>query len=120
MIITFIVNALYSIASIGHYTVTNFILKLVILKLVSPSRIHQLSSCRLVRPPPKQVSEKASDGKAPLLELWRTQSTTSLPLLPGRLMPRLVVPVMFPSMGQREIFNNLRNIIIDYLKLYSC
>ena len=36
---------------------------------------------------------KQSDGEAPvMLELWEMQSTSSLPLLPGSLWPRVVVP----------------------------
>ena len=50
---------------------------------------------------------KLSDGEAPVLELWRMWNTPSFPLLPGLLIPGVVVPVRVPSMGQIEIFNHL-------------
>ena len=59
-------------------------------------RIHQLLLCRGVRPHlnecPGYVT-KQSDGEVPaMLEFWGMQSTPSLPLLPGLLLPGLVAP----------------------------
>ena len=43
---------------------------------------------------------KWSDGETPgMLELWGMQSTSSLPLLPGPLMPGVVIPDRALSMG---------------------
>ena len=50
----------------------------------------------------------SSDSEVPvIMELWRMWSTLSLPLLPGLLWPRVIVPVRVPSMGQIELFNHL-------------
>ena len=38
-----------------------------------------------------------------MLELWRMQSTPSLPSLPGPLWPGVVVPDRVKSMGQIEL-----------------
>ena len=46
----------------------------------------------------------------PVREPWRMRSTSSLPLLPGRLAPGVVLPDRIPSMGQVELFNNLINL----------
>ena len=47
---------------------------------------------------------KQSDGKIPvMLELWEMQSTPSLPLLPGPLWPRVVVPDKILSVGLIEL-----------------
>ena len=47
---------------------------------------------------------KQSDGEFPVsLELWGVQSTPSLPLLPGQLWPRVVVPDWVLSIGQIEL-----------------
>ena len=47
---------------------------------------------------------KQSDGEVPvMLELWGMQSTPSLPLLPGPLWSKGVVPDMVLSMGQIEL-----------------
>ena len=46
---------------------------------------------------------KPSDGEAPImLELWEMQSALSLPLLPGQLLPRVVLIDRFSSMGHIE------------------
>ena len=42
---------------------------------------------------------KQFDGEAPALELWRTWSTFSLPLLPGSHLPGVVTPHRVLSMG---------------------
>ena len=43
---------------------------------------------------------KKYDGEVPvMLELWGTQNTTSLPLLPGLLWPGMVAPDRALSMG---------------------
>ena len=60
-------------------------------------RIHQLLLCRGVRHPLQRVywiyDTKQSDGEVPvMLELWRMQSTSSLPLLPSSLRLRVVAP----------------------------
>ena len=59
--------------------------------------------------PPNECPEydiKQSNGKAPLvMELWRVQSTLSLPLLPGPLWPTVVAPERVLSMGQIELFD---------------
>ena len=57
---------------------------------------------------------KLSDGEALVLELWGMWTTFSLPLLPGSLLPRAVVSVCVPSMGQIEIFNHFL-----YLKQFN-
>ena len=66
-------------------------------------RIHRLLLCRGVRPPANECpgcDTKQSDGEVPaVLELWGMQSTTSLPLLPGPLWPRVVAPDRVLSMG---------------------
>ena len=55
------------------------------------------------------------------LQLWGMWSTPSLPLLPGSLWPRLVVPFWVPSIGQIEQLNHLLTIIIiTYLKWFDC
>ena len=47
---------------------------------------------------------KQSDGGVPvMLELWGMQSIRSLPLLPGPLWPRIVVPDRVLSMDQIEL-----------------
>ena len=45
---------------------------------------------------------KPFDGKAPVLEIWGLWSTSSLPLLPGPLWPRVVAPDTVLSMDQIE------------------
>ena len=81
-------------------------------------RIHQLHLCRCVRPLPipnecPGYDTKTSDGEAPVLELWEMWSTSLLPLLPGLLRPRVVVPLRVPSMVQIELFNLLLGIVIN-------
>ena len=80
--------------------------------LNQPSWICQLHLCRGIKPPP---NECLGYGKAPVLELWGMWSTLSLPLLPGSLLPGVVVPVRVLSMGQIELFNHLL-----YLKPFNC
>ena len=47
---------------------------------------------------------KQCHGEVPVMpELWRMQSTPSLPLLPGPLKPGLVAPSWVRSMGQIEL-----------------
>ena len=47
---------------------------------------------------------KQSDGEVPVMqELWETQSSPSLPLLPGLLCPGVVAPDRVLSMGQIEL-----------------
>ena len=49
---------------------------------------------------------KQSDGEAPvMLELWRIQSTRSLPSLPGPLWAEMVEPDRVLSMDQIELFD---------------
>ena len=59
-------------------------------------RIHRLHLCRGVRLYPNECpgyDTKQSDGGVPvILELWRMQSTPSLPLLLGPLWPEMVAP----------------------------
>ena len=62
-----------------------------------------------------QSDTKLSDGEASVLEHWWMWSTPSLPLLPGPLWLKMVIPVRAPSTGQIEIFNCL-----VYLKLFNC
>ena len=63
----------------------------------------------------------ASDGKAPVLELWGMLSTPYFLLNQGPLWSGLAAPVKVPSMGQIELFHDLlKIIIIGYLKQYSC
>ena len=71
-------------------------------------RIHQLHLCRRVRHPlPNEYPEydtKQSDSEVPvMLELWRKQSTPSLPLLPGPLCFGVVASDRALSMGQIEL-----------------
>ena len=77
-------------------------------------RIHQLSLCRVVRPPPTHTHKcpgydaNQSDVKASvMLELWGIRNTTSLPWLPDLLGPRIVAPDMVLSIGQIELFDHL-------------
>ena len=42
----------------------------------------------------------ASDGEAPGLELEEWRVIASLPLLPGPLRPRMILPVTVPFMSQ--------------------
>ena len=63
----------------------------------------------------KYPDMKQSDGEASVLELWGMWSSPSLPLLPGPLWPRVVVPVRVLSMVQIELFNHL-----VYLKPFNC
>ena len=47
---------------------------------------------------------KQSDGEVPLmLDVWRMQSTPSLPSLPGPLWPEVVAPDRVLSMGQIKL-----------------
>ena len=66
-------------------------------------RIHWLHICRGVRPHPNECPEydtKQSDGKVPaMLKLWGTQSTSSLPLLPGPFWPGVLAPDKDPIYG---------------------
>ena len=48
---------------------------------------------------------KKSDDEAPVLEVWRVWSTSSLPSLPGPLWPGVVVPDRVLSIGQIELFD---------------
>ena len=52
-----------------------------------------------------------SNGEVLVLQLWGI----SMPLFPGPLWSRVVVPVRVPFMGQIELFNNLL-----YLKPFVC
>ena len=67
-------------------------------------RIHRLHLCGGVRfPPAMSVLDMTLNilmGEAPvMLELWGMRSTPTLPLLPGRLWPRMVAPDRALSMG---------------------
>ena len=69
-------------------------------------RIHRLLLCRRVRSPQwvSWYDTKQSNGEVKvMLELWRMQSTSSLPLLPGPLWPRMVAPDRALSMGYIEL-----------------
>ena len=48
----------------------------------------------------------AFNSEALVLELWCLWSTPSLPLLPGRLWPGVVVPIRVSSMDQIDPFEN--------------
>ena len=64
-------------------------------------------SAEEVRPSPNECPRydpKQSDAEVPvMIELWGMRSTPSLPLLPGSLWPRVVVPDNVLSMGQIEL-----------------
>ena len=45
--------------------------------------------------------------------------TSSLQLLPGPLLPRMVVPFRVPSIGYIELFNHLLWIIMGYFELFK-
>ena len=66
-------------------------------------RIHRVHLCRGVRPYPNECPGydiKKSDGEVPvMLELWGTQSPSSLLLLSGPLCPEVVAPDRAQSMG---------------------
>ena len=47
--------------------------------------------------------DKTSDGEVSVLKIW---SIASLPLLPGPLWPRVVVPLRIPSMSQIDQFKD--------------
>ena len=49
-----------------------------------------------------EYDTKISDCEGPMVDLWRTWSTASLPLLPDLLRLRVVVPVRIPSMSEIE------------------
>ena len=70
-------------------------------------RIHRLLFCSGVRPPSNECLEydtKQSDGEGPVMqELWKTQSTTSFPSLPGRLRPGVVATDRVLSIGKIEL-----------------
>ena len=70
-------------------------------------RIHWLHLCRGIGPPPMSVLDMILNNlmvTVPvMLELWRMQSTSLLPSLPGPLWPGLVAPDRVLSMGQIEI-----------------
>ena len=60
-----------------------------------------------ITPPPNKYSgydTKQPDSEALVLKLWGMWSTLSLPLLPGPLWPRVVIPVGVILMGQIELF----------------
>ena len=62
------------------------------------SRIHRLHLCRGIILPQRMTKvwqSTASDG------------ALAMSLVPGPLWPRAEVPVMIPSIGQRELFNDL-------------
>ena len=69
-------------------------------------RIHWLFLCRGVRIP-ERVSwydAKQSDGEVSVMvELWRMQTTPSLPSLPGPFWPQVVVPDKVLSISQIEL-----------------
>ena len=68
--------------------------------VIRDCRIHWLYLCKC-----PEYDFKQSDGEAPeILELWGMGST-SLPLLPGPLWPRVVTPERVLSMGQIELFD---------------
>ena len=46
-----------------------------------------------------------SDAEAPVLKFWGMQSTSSLPLLPSPLWPRVVAPDRVLSMAQIELYD---------------
>ena len=50
--------------------------------------------------------ETASDGKFPVVDLWRLWSTPLQALLQGSLWLRIIVPVRDPSMAQIDLFKN--------------
>ena len=57
-----------------------------------------------------------SDGEVPvILELWRMQSTPSLPLLPGLLWTRVVAPNSVLSMGQIELNSSFESLLFLHL-----
>ena len=71
-------------------------------------RIHHLLLCRRVRPPPlvecPGYDTKQSEGEVlVMLELWETRSISSLPSLPGPLLPGMVAPDRFLSMVQIQL-----------------
>ena len=68
-------------------------------------KLNQLHLYKELRPPTNKCpryDSKQSDSKAPImLELWEMWSTSSLLLLPGPLLPGVVVP----DMGQMNLFD---------------
>ena len=69
--------------------------------------IHWLLFCIVVRPPPNECpvyDTKRSDGEAPvMLELWKRQSNSSLPSLPGPFWVGVVAPDRVRSKGEIEL-----------------
>ena len=53
----------------------------------------------------------ASGGEATVVDIYGVGSTPSLPILPGQLWPRVVVPVRISTMGQINLFKNYLNSI---------
>ena len=77
-------------------------------RLKEGCRIHQLHLSRGVRhPPPNKCprydTNKFDDDVRVMLELWKMQSTPSLPSLPGLLWPGVVAPNRVLPMGQIEL-----------------
>ena len=52
-------------------------------------------------------NNKLSDGETSLQELWEIWSTPSLPLVPGLLWSRVVVPDRILYMTERELYGIL-------------
>ena len=61
------------------------------------------------------IKIKLFDGEAPGLEIWRMGSTPSLPLLPGSLLPGVVVLDRVLFMGQ--IGQTMR---VNYSMMHNC
>ena len=87
-------------------------------------RIHQLHLCRekdLFTNEFPEYDMKPSDGEAPVLELWRIWSTSSLALLPGTPWLSVVVPVRAPSMSQIKLSKDnvtSKSFTTDFIYIY--
>ena len=66
-------------------------------------RLHLCKSVRSLLNDGSGYETKWLDGEAPVLEIWKMWSTSSLPLLPDQPWPGLLVQFSVLSMGQRKL-----------------
>ena len=69
--------------------------------------LQNLHLCRELNSPSMRSRYDTSGCEVPVVEFWGLRSSPSLPLQPGLLLPKAVVPSKVPSIGQIEWFNYL-------------
>ena len=90
--------------------------------LLTGFRICQLHSLQRSNTSPQKISYPKYNTKLHLIMKLQFLSygecgvTTTLPLLPGSLWPRVVVPISIPSMGQIDVLEN--DLYITMYKLF--